>query len=203
MRDPRADGPRVVILDYHSFLGRTGSNIDFSLAEFASQLDTMSVLGYRFVSLEDAIEGRVGGRANVAITIDDGNHSVYEAYRKVMEPRGIKPTLFIYPAIILSKEPYALTAGQLLELSREGCVIGAHGYNHNPLSERARARSRKEYWNEIALPAQALGGLTGLIPVLFAYPFGTASERAKADLANADYTWAFTADANFVPRRPG
>lgn len=195
----RPEGASVVILDYHTFLGKKGDNLDFTFAEFAAQLDAMSELGYRFVSLEDAIEGRVSGKANIAITIDDGNHSVYEAWREVMEPRGIAPALFVYPAVILNRVPYALTAEHLSELARSGCVIGAHGYNHNPVSDRAREKSRKAYWNEIALPAQAIAGITGIVPVLYAYPFGEDSARARADLAAADYEWAFTADADFGP----
>lgn len=195
----RRGGGSVVILDYHTFLGKKGDNLDFSPAELASQLDAMSALGYRFVSLEDAIGGRIEGRANIAVTIDDGNHSVYRACLEVLLPRGIRPTLFIYPAIVLSRVDYALTPEELTGLLREGCGIGAHGYNHNPLSDRAWAKSRKEYWNEVALPAQAIAGITGSVPVIYAYPFGKASARAKKDLAEADYEWAFTADADFGP----
>lgn len=200
--DSQGRGGSVVILDYHSFLGKKGDNLDFSPAELAAQLDEMAALGYRFVSLEDVVEGRVAGRANIAITIDDGNRSVYRAWREVLEPRGIRPALFIYPAIILSGQPYALEPGEVVELARGGCVIGAHGYNHNPVSDRAWEKSRKAYWNEIALPAQAIAGITGLVPALYAYPFGTASGRAEKDLAAADYEWAFTADADFGPVDP-
>jgi peptidoglycan/xylan/chitin deacetylase (PgdA/CDA1 family) len=195
----RGRGASVVILDYHTFLGKKGDNLDFSATELASQLDAMSALGYRFVSLEDAIAGRIAGRANIAITIDDGNHSVYGACREVLLPRGIRPTLFIYPAIVLSRLSYALAPEELAGLMCDGCIIGAHGYNHNPLSDKAWEKSRKSYWNEIALPAQAIAGITGSVPVIFAYPFGKASARAEKDLAEADYEWAFTADADFGP----
>jgi len=189
----------VVILDYHTFLGKKGDNLDFSPAELASQLDAMSALGYRFVSLEDAIAGRIAGRGNIAITIDDGNHSVYQACREVLLPKGIRPTLFVYPAIVLSRLAYALAPEELTGLIRDGCIIGAHGYNHNPVSDKAWEKSRKSYWNEIALPAQAIAGITGSVPVIYAYPFGKASARAEKDLAEADYEWAFTADADFGP----
>ena len=195
----RGRGASVVILDYHTFLGKKGDNLDFSPAELASQLDAMAALGYRFVSLEDAIAGRIAGRGNIAITIDDGNHSVYQACREVLLPKGIRPTLFVYPAIVLSRLAYALAPEELTGLIRDGCIIGAHGYNHNPVSDKAWEKSRKSYWNEIALPAQAIAGITGSVPVIYAYPFGKASARAEKDLAEADYEWAFTADADFGP----
>lgn len=192
-------GASVVILDYHTFLGKKGDNLDFSPAELASQLDAMAALGYRFVSLEDAIAGRISGRANIAITIDDGNHSVYQACREVLLPKGIRPTLFIYPAIVLSRQPFALTPERVAELARDGCIIGAHGYHHIPLSDKSRRNNPKDYRSEITLPAQALSRMTGYIPLLFAYPYGVTSPQAEKDLAAADYEWAFTADADFGP----
>ena len=195
----RGRGASVVILDYHTFLGKKGDNLDFPPAELASQLDAMAALGYRFVSLEDAIEGRIEGKANIAITIDDGNHSVYRACREVLLPKGIRPTLFIYPAIVLSRQPFALTPEKVAELARDGCIIGAHGYHHIPLSDKSRRKNPKDYWSEITLPAQALSRITGHIPLLFAYPYGIASPQAEKDLAAADYEWAFTADADFGP----
>jgi poly-beta-1,6-N-acetyl-D-glucosamine N-deacetylase len=184
----------VVILDYHSFLGNGKSNIDYSEKELASELDEIAAMGYRFVSLEDAIAGRIEGSANVVVTIDDGNHSVYRAYEDVLKPRGIKPYLFVYPAIILHRSRYALSEEQLKELEREGCGVGAHGYYHNPVSDKAFIRNRRSFQTEILKPGAALETILGARPTLFAYPFGVYSREAEAEIAEAGYAWAFAAD---------
>jgi Predicted xylanase/chitin deacetylase len=191
----RAEG-KVVILDYHSFLGHGTSNIDYSEKELGEQLDAMAALGYKFVSLDDALAGRVEGAANIVVTIDDGNHSIYSAYKNVFEPRGIKPYLFVYPAIILSHQRFAVPEGQLLEMRDSGCGIGAHGYHHNPVTDKAWAKNPKDFMTEITRPRPALERITGSVPTTFAYPFGVFAKRAEEEVAKAGYEWAFAADEN-------
>lgn len=186
---------KVVILDYHTFLGNGKSNIDYSEAELAEDLDAMSAMGYKFVNLDDAIAGKVEGVANIVVTIDDGNHTVYPAFKAVFEPRGIKPYLFVYPAIIKGHVRYALTPEKLKELAAAGCGIGAHGYHHNPVTDKAWDKDPKDFMHEILLPGPALAKiLEAPEPTLFGYPFGVFSKRAEDELAKAGYQWAFAAD---------
>lgn len=192
------EGASVFILDYHTFLDSHKSSIDYSLDEFASQLDAMTALGCHFVSMDDAIAGRIHGRLNIVLTIDDGNHSIYAACKKVIEPRGIKTVLFVYPAIILGHQFFAITREQLVELSTEGFEIGAHGYHHNPLSVKALAKDPKDFRTEIRKPAGAIAEIIGARPTLFAYPFGVYSPEAEAGLKLEGYAWAFAADDKMV-----
>jgi peptidoglycan/xylan/chitin deacetylase (PgdA/CDA1 family) len=190
---------KVVILDYHTFLGNGKSNIDYSEKELAEDLDAMTAMGYKFVSLDDAIAGKIEGSANIVITIDDGNHTVYPAFKDVFEPRGIKPFLFIYPAIVKGHVRYALTPENVKALAQAGCGIGAHGYHHNPVTDKAWEKDPKDFMHEIKLPGPALATiLEGPEPTMFAYPFGVFSKRAEDALALAGYSWAFAADGNVV-----
>lgn len=195
--------PEFVILDYHSFLGDGKSNIDFSLTELAAQLDRMSEAGFRFVSLEDALAGRIEGRANIVVTIDDGNHSVYRACKEVFEPRGVKPYLFVYPAVVLGRMRFALSPEQLSELAADGCGVGAHGYNHDSLSEESWKKDYVQYGRELKLPGPAIARLVGTAPTMYAYPFGIKSDRAEASLPGYGYSYAFVADDYLHPIRPG
>lgn len=197
---PAAAAGDVIILCYHTFLGTHTSSLDFSPAEMAADMNKIAALGYRFVTLEDAIAGKVEGSGNVVITIDDGNHSIYQAYRDVFEPRGIKPELFVYPAII-SHRKFAATWEQLKEMEQAGCGIGAHGFYHEYLSPIAFERNEKKCLIEIDRPAAMLEKHLGVRPLLFAYPFGEGSPRAEAALKQAGYTWAFLGDTKVVPVR--
>ncbi len=189
----RAEG-KVIILDYHTFLGNGKSNIDYSEAELAEQLDAMAAMGYKFVNLDDAIAGRIEGKANIAITIDDGNHTVYPAFKDVFEPRGIKPYLFVYPAIVIGHVRYALTPEKLRLLAQAGCGVGAHGYHHNAVTDKTWARDPKDFMTEIKRPGPALAKILGAAPTMFGYPFGVYSRRAEDAVAAAGYSWAFAAD---------
>jgi hypothetical protein len=176
---PEAEASSVVILDYHTFLDSKTSNIDFSLEEFASQLDAMKAMGCNFIGMEDFVTGNYKGRNNVLITIDDGNHSVYKACKEVLDPRGIRPVLFVYPAVVLGHVRFAIKEDQLRELAAEGYVVGAHGYHHNPLSNKALAKDPKDFDHEIRLPGPALERLLGFSPLYFAYPFGVYSATSS------------------------
>lgn len=188
----------VIILDYHSFLGSGRSSLDYSLADMGAQLDHMRELGYKFVTLDDAIAGRVQGTANIAITIDDGNRSDYEAYKRVFEERGIKPELFIYPFVV-GRTTFALMPEQLQELARDGCGVGAHGFFHEYMSAKAYERDPGKVMIEVKRPAPALRKLLGRRPQLFAYPFGYGCPPVEEALREAGYEWAFTAGDTIVP----
>jgi peptidoglycan/xylan/chitin deacetylase (PgdA/CDA1 family) len=194
MIPPLAAEGKAIILDYHTFLGDKVGNLDYSEQELAEQLDEMKAMGYAFVGLDDAIAGRIEGKANIVITIDDGNHSIYPAFKNVFEPRGIKPWLFVYPAIVLGHVRYALTPEKLRELALAGCGVGAHGYHHNPVTDKTWARDPRDFMIEIERPGPALGRILGQAPTTFGYPFGVYSARAEAALAAAGYSWAFAAD---------
>ncbi len=188
----------VIILDYHSFTGKGTSSIDYTEAELAAQLDRFTALGYHFVSITEAIEGRIEGSRNLVISIDDGNHTVYPTYTHVLKPRGIRPLLFIYPAII-GKVPYALTEAQLKELAAEGCVIGAHGYNHEYLTEKAFVADPKKTRREIEKPGPVLEAMLGKPVRLFGFPFGVGSMQAETVLKSSGYGWAFLAGGGVHP----
>lgn len=189
-----AEVKAVVILDYHTFLGNGKSNLDYSEQELADQLDEMKEIGYKFVSLDDAIADRIEGKANIVITIDDGNHSVFPAFQDVFEPRGIKPYLFVYPAIVIGRVRYALTPDRLRLLAQAGCGIGAHGYHHNPVTDKNWARNPSDFMAEIQRPGPALSKILGSPPTMYGYPFGVYSRRAQEALSAAGYSWAFAAD---------
>jgi peptidoglycan/xylan/chitin deacetylase (PgdA/CDA1 family) len=187
-------GGKAIILDFHSFLGNGKSNLDFSERELAEELDEISAMGYKFVSLDDAVAGKIEGEANIVVTIDDGNHSIYPAFKDIFQPRGIKPYLFVYPAIVLGHVRYALTPEKLLSLAKAGCGIGAHGYHHNAVTDKTWAKNPADFMAEIERPGPALAGILGAAPTMFSYPFGVYSRRAEDEVAAAGYSWAFASD---------
>lgn len=188
----------VVILDYHTFLGTGSSTLDYSEQELGGQLDRMAALGYKFVTLEDAVAGKVQGRANIVVTIDDGNHSVYGAVKRVFLPRGVKPFLFVYGGIV-GQRRFALSADQLRELAAAGCGVGAHGWFHEYMTPHAWKTNPAKVMLEVKNSGPALAKVTGVQPTLFAYPFGVGSPEAAAELAKVGYQWLFWADTEVTP----
>lgn len=181
---------KVHVLVYHSFLGKPSLNRDLNLAELARQLDELKSKGYAFVSYADLQAGRVSGAKNILISIDDGNQSVWTAYQQVFKPRGIRPLLGIYPAII-GKKSYALSWDQLKALSRAGCGIASHGYYHGKLDEAFYRKHPKEFAAEVRLSKQTLERELGLQVTAFVCPYGVMSAPLSQQLKQAGYETAF------------
>jgi peptidoglycan/xylan/chitin deacetylase (PgdA/CDA1 family) len=184
---------KVLILDYHTFLGTGRSSMDYSLQEFGSQLDRMRSLGWQLVSLEQALAGNLSGDKNIAITIDDGHRTVYDAVVKVLLPREVPAELFVFPHA-LGRSLHYLKVGSLKQLMLKGMGVGAHGYYHLLMTPKAWARNPKSVMQEALRPADALLQMTGKSPTLFAYPYGIAAPEAEASVQAAGYLWGFLAD---------
>ena len=186
---------RVYVLCYHGFMSDS-NQFSFQLDELRSQLNSLQKNGFNFVSLSDVTGDRVRGYKNILVSVDDGNRTVYQAYRSVFKPLGIKPVLGIYPAIISVKN-YALTWDQLKELSDEGCEIAAHGYNHLFVNDKLNRSNHKAFLREIYTSKSVLEKKLGKAVNIFIYPFGVRSEVTRETLKAAGYTMAFTIE----PRR--
>lgn len=188
----------VFILCFHTFLGTGTSSLDFSHEEMKDIINEISRLGYTFVKLEDAIQGNIRGNNNVIITIDDGNHSVYNAFFEVFKPLGIKPDLFIPPALIYHEKFY-MKWDQVKILQDEGCGIMAHGYSHRYVTPYAYKNNKKDALREIQKPAQYLTKELGIWSYFMGYPYGVSAPEIREATKNEGYSWAFNANEEIVP----
>lgn len=183
----------VSVLCYHSFLEKKKMDpFSFTIDELHSQITQLRKEGFRFVSINDVITGRITGTKNILVTVDDGNKSVYEAHRKVFKPNGIRPLLGIYPNIIINKKHYALTWEQLRELANNGCDIAAHGYFHLKVNKKLRDKNPSYFNKEIFLVKKVLEEKLNRKITAYIYPFGLRDEVTIRALREAGYRHAFT-----------
>ncbi len=186
----QASEQKVFVLCYHSFLGNKFPS-DITMDELRMQLDYLKGKGFGFVSYTDLLKGNIKGTKNILIVIDDGNHSVIEAYKGILKPRGIKPLLAIYPNII-GKKSYAMNWDQLRELVKDGCDIAAHGYYHELMNQKFYDKDKKEFTHEITGPKEALEKNLGVRITAFVYPNGVRADITKKILKDSGYSYAFT-----------
>jgi peptidoglycan/xylan/chitin deacetylase (PgdA/CDA1 family) len=188
---------RAFVLCWHSFLGTKTLNTDFSLGEVAAQIDELKALGYRFISLDDALFGRIEGSRNLVATIDDGHRTISPAYAKVFASRGIKPALLVYPAVI-GESPYFLKAEELRALVAEGCSVGAHGFYHLFVTEKLYKGDRAAFDKEIYRAKASVEALSGLPAYVYAYPFGAFDRITKSEVERAGYDFGLAVKPGFV-----
>ncbi len=183
----------VSVLCYHSFLEKKKMDpYSFTIDELKEQITQLKKEGFRFVSINDVVSGRLSGTRNVLITVDDGNKSVYEAHQKVFRPNGIRPLLGIYPNIIINKKHYALTWEQLAELANSGCDIAAHGYFHLKVNKKLHDQKPSYFKKEIYLVKKVLEEKLNRKVTVFVYPFGLRDDLTIKTLREAGYRYAFT-----------
>ena len=180
----------VRIIVYHTFMGDKNT-YSFSQEEMKKQLEELIADGYKFISHDDFTKGNYSGNMNILLTIDDGHTTVYEAYKKVLVPLGIKPLLAIYPAII-GKKKFALTWEQLEEMLKDGCALASHGFYHNFVTESALKKDKKSVETEIIRSKKVLEEKTGRTVDTFVYPFGAYSKTTIDALKKAGYSYAMT-----------
>lgn len=188
---------RALILCWHTFLGDPSIPTDFSLADLRAQLDALKALGYRFVDLDDLLAGRVSGAMNLVATIDDGHQSVPKAVESVFLPRGIRPTLFIYPSVIGTMS-YSMDDAAVRRLEAAGCRIGAHGYHHLRVTEALYRSDRAMFDKEIYLAKTKVEAIAGVSALFYAYPFGVSSPITVSEVARAGYSNGFSVRLGFV-----
>ncbi len=194
-------GDRAIIICWHTFLSAKSVPTDFSLAELESQLDSIFELGYRFIDLRDALAGRISGKLNVVATIDDGHRTVPAAVEKVFAPRGIKPALFLYPAIIGTTD-FAMKDAEVEKMIALGCWTGSHGYHHLFINDDLYRASRADFNKEIFKSKLKTEELTKRPALCIAYPYGAVSAITKSEAKRAGYCYGLSVRDGFIYADP-
>ncbi len=182
----------VVILCYHSFTDNPKNPYDTSLSKMSNQMKFISELGFKFVTWSNIAAGKINGTKNVLITIDDG-HRTTKRVMPLFKLYGIKPVLFIYPAIV-DRMKSTLSSSDIAVLQSQGATIGAHGWNHLFINQKLYDSDLVAFKREIYYSKKKLAIMAGHEINIFAYPFGIYSDITIEHMALAGYKYAFTID---------
>ena len=193
---------RSRILCYHGVGTPSWGVNDVTSKQFAEQLEVALSLGYRFVSLEDAV-GRPVPKT-LAVTFDDGLASVSKNAAPVLSDLGVPFTVFVVSDWADGKHNFGddifMDWSDLQRLVGDGAAIGSHSVNHPNFSRI----SADEAVMQLRTSRETISARLGLAPDAFAIPFGrssdwTAATSESAALAGYDMVVAQSEDA----RPPG
>lgn len=125
----------------------------------------------------------------VALSFDDGYGSTARTAAPLLAERGLRATVFCVADRLGARGEWAprldlAGADELAALARSGWEIGAHGLEHEPLTDLSPARLERE----LVESRRRLGDTVGVRPDTFAYPFGAVPANGAAALAAAGYT---------------
>ncbi len=123
----------------------------------------------------------------VAITFDDGYVDVLQTVAPILSRHQIPFHVFITPTKLTSGDPRYLTAAQLRELALNPLVsIGAHGYEHRPLTEMSAHDAERD----LRRSRETLQELLQREVTTMSYPFGMVDQHSRDAAARAGFTKA-------------
>jgi peptidoglycan/xylan/chitin deacetylase (PgdA/CDA1 family) len=197
---PRRSMPGGRILCYHS-VGQSECGVnDVTPARFRHQIERALRLGYRFVPAGDIAEGR-GGARDLAITFDDGWHSVLGAAAPILRDLGVPWTLFIVSGWLDRPEtapPGILDWRAVEALAAAGVEIGSHSITHPDFGKLGAAEAAAELDGS----RRAIGARLGVLPDSFAIPLGQSANWTEAAARAAQEAGYRIVYAQAVETRP-
>jgi len=146
--------------------------------------------------LSDIENGRALPKRTVGITIDDGFKSIYtKAWPRFREAQ-LPFTVFISTNSIDENRSNRLTWQQIREMRAAGVTFGAHTASHLHMVNAFRTRNEREIIKSNARIAAELGEQ----PVIFAYPYGEASNEVFNLISESSYRYAFGQHSGAINR---
>lgn len=187
--------PQVPVLCYHQVRDwqysddASARTIITPPVRFAEQLAALAGAGYATVTPDQLVSSLEYGTGlpprPVMLSFDDGSQSQYANALPVLRRHRFVATFFVM-TVVLDK-PTWLSRAQVRELQSYGMTIGAHTYDHPPVTEYAGT----DWQEQLVRPAQELTDLTGRPVRYFAFPYGVWNQAALPHLHAAGYHAAF------------
>lgn len=173
---------------------------------FARQMAYLKLLGYRGLSLRDAmpyIMGHQKGKVAV-ITFDGGFVNVFDVAAPILKAYDFTATSFVVSNQIAGRNEWDLPLGivetdcmdlaQIKSWMKMGHEIGSHTLDHVRLSQM----TNREAERQIAQSKQDLEAQLGTEIVSFAYPYGDEFPLLRRMVQEAGYSWATTVERGRV-----
>ena len=195
----RESGSGAPILLYHRFDPLAAATPWTMVTRvFEEQLNWLGENGYPIVTLRAAVHARLikaSTRREVAITVDDGDATVYTELFPVIKKYRVPVTLFVFPYAI-SRSADAVTWEQLEEMVESGLVnVQFHTLSHPDFryerSRRTPANYRAFVAFELTHLRDSLEERLDLSVDMLAWPFGIYDDELKRIAAECGYTAAF------------
>ena len=170
------------VLTFHS-VDSTGSAVSVSRAQLCDLLQDIARTGAIGCGLSEALAA-TDGPPRIALCFDDGYRKVAEVGLAVLEEFGFTATVFPITDHVGAGDGWPGQPGELPDaglldweglalLVEAGWEVGAHGVSHRPLTRLDDAELEAEYAGARA----AIKARLGVVPRVFAYPYGDCDDR--------------------------
>ena len=220
-------GVFLPVIMYHSIFGSSPQDYIVTPQQAESDLKWLKSHGYETVSAQQLCDYTAGigelPEKPVMITLDDGYYNNLSVYLPLLEKYDMCAVVSVvgrYTDYLAPADPHAdaysyLTWDDIRTLSASGRVeIGCHTYDmHSLKSGRYGCRinsgeSQEDYWRifseDTGLLRTELSENCGIMPVVFAYPFGAVCRESLPVLKDSGIKLTLTCyeRPNYITRDP-
>ncbi len=187
---------RASILMYHSVSGQKGSFSTVSPEEFQRQMAYIAGKRISVIPLAELVRRLRAGKmlgGTVVLTFDDGYRDNYMTVFPLLKQYGFPATIFVTTDLI-GQAQYC-TAEELREMHSSGLIsIEPHTLSHPKLASLSRAEAARE----VRESRSALENILGMVPTLFAYPYGSFSDETVDIVYETGFIGAVTVEEGTV-----
>lgn len=182
----------AIVLMYHRFGEDKFPSTNITLDQFDAQLAELQKEKYNIVPL-DVIVSALRNKTKlpprtIAITIDDAYYSILQHAWPRLKQANFPFTLFVSTEPISHQIPGYMTWPQIRELARDPLVsIGHHAHTHKHLIHMSAQRAAEDIETASKIYQKELG----MVPDIFAYPFGEFGPLLADILQKKKFTAAF------------
>jgi len=167
----------AVVFMYHKFGISKYPSTNVTIKQLNSHINQLSKEQYNIRSLDFIVDtiindGKLPNNV-VGISVDDADRSFLTTAWPKFKEKNFPVTLFVNTSTISKNNKNYLNWDEIRMLKSEGVTIGAHSHTHNHMPDL----SIEEQKNEIEISNKIFLKELGLIPSLFAYPYGEADEK--------------------------
>ena len=190
----------AVFIMYHRFGENNYPSTNVKLTQLENHIRELKSGPYTVLPilqiLSDIENGKALPERTVGITIDDGFESIYtKAWPRFREAQ-LPFTVFISTNSIDQNRYNRLNWNQIREMRAAGVTFGAHTASHLHMVKAPRERNKLEIIKSNTRITTELGKP----PVIFAYPYGEASNEVFELISKSGYKYAFGQHSGAINR---
>ncbi len=190
----------ALVLMYHRFGEDDVPLTNIRVAQFEAHLDELERGGHAVLPLGQVLDALANGKPlpdrTVVLTADDAYLSVLTEAWPRLKARGWPMTLFVATDPVDQGLRRYLDWDQLRQLRDEGMEIGAHSASHGHLAFMDSATAR----HDIERGMQRLKAELGVVPTIFAYPFGEYDQSLRRLVARLGFKAALGQHSGAIGR---
>jgi peptidoglycan/xylan/chitin deacetylase (PgdA/CDA1 family) len=194
---------------YHRFGESAYPSTNITLAQFDAHLAELKSGPYTVLPVHEILAAMRAGKAmldrTVGITIDDAYLSVFTQAWPRLKKAGLPFTLFVATQPIDNGSKNYMSWDQIRAMRDAGVTIGSQTETHLHMAQANEAQNRRD----LQRSQDRFKAELGAAPILFAYPYGEASNAARKLVIEQGFVAAFgqhsgiadrTGNAFFIPR---